>query len=335
MKEKEAGEARACPEELRGEGDGKGINRAFGSGFARLGSRRQGCGPHLANGVLMIALRFSIVYTAATVLSALALISCRNLMAQAPSARATAPAIRQAPVDFNHPPREYAIHRIQGWQVYVELQLERESPKVARAALMRLDQKLHLALTSLPPAAVRGLRKLRLFMLYGTRAKAGGRVNGLEYYQAGAAAYQNWLDPRMEHSVVIYNAENYIKLSDLWAIKSLIHEFGHAQHLEHLPAQRADIYDAWDHAIKSGMYKTIRDEDKAAFSPNYAAQNHLEYFAELSAMYFVGANYYPHNRQELQQYDPMGYALIESLWGVKSSIHNGAAAADVLPDDWE
>jgi hypothetical protein len=34
-------------------------------------------------------------------------------------------------------------------------------------------------------------------------------------------------------------------------------------------------------------------------------------------MYFVGCNYQPFTRAELKTYDPVGYALVEKMWGVK------------------
>jgi hypothetical protein len=48
----------------------------------------------------------------------------------------------------------------------------------------------------------------------------------------------------------------------------------------------------------------------------HAAQNHLEYFAELTAIYFVGADYFPKDRAGLKACDPDGYALVEKLWGI-------------------
>ena len=148
---------------------------------------------------------------------------------------------------------------------------------------------------------------------------AGGREEGLEYFRADAAQDQDWLDPRMARSIVIWSAPNYAKLSESWALKSLVHEFGHAQHLEHWPEGRADIYDTWDRAVKAGLYQVVREEDKGTHNPNYAAQNHLEYFAELTAIYFVGAHYFPYDRAGLKAYDPAGYALIETLWGLNEA----------------
>lgn len=43
----------------------------------------------------------------------------------------------------------------------------------------------------------------------------------------------------------------------------------------------------------------------------------LEYFAELSCMYFVGCNYQPFNRKQLKDYDPVGYAMIQQMWKKK------------------
>ena len=123
----------------------------------------------------------------------------------------------------------------------------------------------------------------------------------------------------MNRSIVIYHAENFQKLSDLWAKKALVHELAHAQHLEHWPETKRDIFEAWDHAMKAGKYKAVREEDRSEHNPNYAAQNHLEYFAELSAIYFVGGNYFPRDRAKLKEYDPEGYALVERIWNVPSN----------------
>ncbi len=40
--------------------------------------------------------------------------------------------------------------------------------------------------------------------------------------------------------------------------------------------------------------------------------------AELSAIYFVGGNYYPYDRAQLKKYDPVGYKMVEDLWKYNS-----------------
>ena len=123
----------------------------------------------------------------------------------------------------------------------------------------------------------------------------------------------------MAHSIAIFSAENYVKVSDFWALKSLVHEFGHAHHLGQWKEDHVDIYHAWKRAKKAGLYQQVREEDRKTHNPNYAAQNHLEYFAELTAMYFVGCNYFPKDRAALKKYDPEGYQLIQELWGITAN----------------
>ena len=224
--------------------------------------------------------------------------------------RVTAPAIKQKPVDFNNPPREYASHSMRGWSVLVEKQLIDESPLVARAAMRRLEEKLGVLATKFPKANLPELRKIKIFLMYGPQAKGGGRASGLEYFSQAAAKHYKYIDPKMASSIVIFDASNYSRISDLWAIKALAHEFGHAHHLENWPEIQPDIYDTWERAMKAGLYSEIRKEDRRAHVANYAAQNHLEYFAELTAMYFVGGNYFPYDRPRLKKYDPAGHALI-------------------------
>jgi hypothetical protein len=65
------------------------------------------------------------------------------------------------------------------------------------------------------------------------------------------------------------------------------------------------------------LYHGVKNDKGTTVEKAYAATNQLEYFAELSCMYFVGCNYQPFNRRELQAYDPVGYAMIEKMWELK------------------
>ena len=235
-----------------------------------------------------------------------------------PQPRVTAKPLQQAPVDYNHPPREYISHRVLGWEVLMEKQLADEDAATAEASLRRVETMLGKIADVLPTARLPNLQNVKVFILFGAKAKAGGRDNGLEYFRVDAPMHHAWLDARMGRSIVIYDAANFHKLSDAWTLKSLVHEFGHAQHLEHWPEDCADIYDAWQAAMKAGRYQVVKEEDKDTHLPNYAAQNHLEYFAELTAMYFVGGSYFPKNRAGLKTYDPLGFAMIEKMWGIHS-----------------
>ena len=99
------------------------------------------------------------------------------------------------------------------------------------------------------------------------------------------------------------------------AQKALLHEFAHAYQLEQWPEHQPDIQSAWEHARDSGRSRTVRDvETGKTVDSAYVLVNQLEYFAELSCMYFAKCNYQPTNREELKAHDPVGHAMIRKLW---------------------
>ena len=218
------------------------------------------------------------------------------------------------PVDLNNPPRSYEEVRLGDWTVRVEKELLEKDPKLAREALARLEHKLGEALAILPEPSHATLRGLKLFLLFGVEAQRGGKDNGLEYFQKRAPECFGHLDPRMGDSVVIYSARNYVWLSEFWALKALVHEFAHAWQLERLPEEHPDILDAWKGAMARDLYRGLKDDRGAVLDRGYAAANQLEYFAELSNMFFTGCDYFPFNREELKAYDPAGHAMIRKMW---------------------
>jgi hypothetical protein len=241
------------------------------------------------------------------------------LMAGAPFASAddNPPPPPQQPVNYNKPAREYETAAAGDWTVLLEKQLSSEAPDVAKKALARLKEKLPEAMKALPASSHATLKKLKFFLMYGPKAKGGGRDNGLEYFQKNAPEHHDDLDRRWGGNVVVYCAENYTQISDFWALKALVHEMAHAYHLSQWPEDQKDIYDAWKNAMDQGLYHGVKDDQGMTLDKVYAATNQLEYFAELSCMYFVGCNYQPFNRKELKEYDPTGYAMIEKMWRVK------------------
>ena len=40
-------------------------------------------------------------------------------------------------------------------------------------------------------------------------------------------------------------------------------------------------------------------------------------FAELTEAYFGQNDWFPHNREELRNYDPRGYKMIEEVWSAE------------------
>lgn len=235
------------------------------------------------------------------------------VISQSPSTPLPPP---QKPVNYAEPRREYETMRAGNFSFAVERQLADEDPDLAHKTIARLAENLREALKLMPSTARRRLGKLTYFLLYGPKSKAGGRDNGLEYYQRDAPSYHRDLDPRWSDCIVIYSAENYMWLSDLWALKALVHELAHAFHLEQWPENQTDILRAWRNAISQGLYQGVKDDAGKTVERAYATVNQLEYFAELSCMYFARSNYQPFNRAGLRSYDPSGCAMVEKMWGI-------------------
>jgi hypothetical protein len=225
--------------------------------------------------------------------------------------------VKQKPVNFREPAREYKAVPIKGWTIQVEKQLIDEEPDLAKKAVERLAENFNEALALFPEASRDRLKKLPLFLMYGPKSKGDGRDNGFEYFQARAPECYNTLDTRWGNSIVAYCAANYVWQSKLWALKLPIHEMAHAYHLGQWAENYPAIVQAYENAMKRNLYRNVRTDQKETKEKAYAIQNPMEYFAELSCMYFAGCDYSPRNRKELEAYDPEGYAMIRELWGIK------------------
>ncbi|MFN8606756.1 MAG: hypothetical protein U0931_04450 [Vulcanimicrobiota bacterium] len=215
--------------------------------------------------------------------------------------------------DYRNPPRTYTLVQVQGRTYRLEKTL---SQALGLRAARRFNQNFRAGLDLLPAHARSELRSLKLYIMEGPRAPGGGRDNGLEYFRPEAAQFRPDIDPRWAHCVVCYCAQNYLDLSDLWALKVILHEQAHAYQLAHYPEQQPDLVAAWQNARALGLYRNLTDDEGKHHQQAYALTNQLEYFSELSVMYFARCNYPPYDRAELRKYDPQGYAVIEKLWRI-------------------
>jgi len=239
--------------------------------------------------------------------------------------------IPQKPVNYRVPPREYVTSATNGWRLELEKQLTVDEPALAAKAAARLAANLNAALAALPAACRDKLRRHQVFLLYGPKAKHDGRDNGAEYFQPSAPACYTNLDVRWGGSIVVYCAANYVWQTDLWALKLILHELAHAYHLEQWPEDQADICRAFTNALQHRLYCNVQDNRGKLHARAYALQNPMEYFAELTCMYFAACNYPPHDRRELQAYDPEGYALIRKLWAVGAADAGPGGTASTSP----
>lgn len=218
-------------------------------------------------------------------------------------------AAAQALPDFRN--RAYTVIQVRG-RTY---RLEKTLPsQLGLQAAQRLDQNFQAGLNLVPAHARPSLRSLKLYIMQGPNAPRGGRDNGLEYFRPGACNWRPEIDTHWNHCIVCYCAQNYTIQTDLWALKAVLHELAHAYFLAHYPEKQPEVLAAWKHAKQTGLYRDVTDDEGKLHDQAYALTNQLEYFAELSTMYFARCNYPPYDREALRRYDPQGYAMLERLW---------------------
>ena len=216
-------------------------------------------------------------------------------------------------VNYRAPYREYI--NIQGnWEIYIESSLRDGNYKLYKSSLRKLEKVLNEVFSILPASAAIKLSSLKFFLLWGEKSPPGGRKSGMSYIRKDESDNYYYLDKRWEHSIVIYSAENLIYLNDLWSKKAVMHELSHTWHILNWPEKHPPIYDSWRNARDSGLYLNMRKLKGGIIKSANSRKNQLEYFAEFSAIYFVGGNYHPFDREGLKNYDPSGYKMIESLW---------------------
>lgn len=216
-------------------------------------------------------------------------------------------------VNFRFPPRSYISEKGR-WSIYIEEGLREGDQELYDSSLAKLNETLDSVFSVMPENARNELSKLRIFLLWGEASPLGGRKSGMSYIRKGEVENYSYLDRQWEHALIIYSAENLMHLNALWSRKAVFHELSHAWHIVNWPERHPPIYDSWKSAKNSHKFTGVRDTNGKMIESAYARKNQLEYFAELSAIYFVGGNYYPYTKAGLREYDPKGYQMVEELW---------------------
>jgi hypothetical protein len=196
-------------------------------------------------------------------------------------------------------------------------------PTVTQDIFDGLNEDLHFIATNIPPAALKVLQSFKLF--FNTKIRFGpvGDVENL-----GGAVFHpsaGWLDANgncgemKEKCVEFYKTDEYlprrthlgnIKNNSAWEI---VHELSHGYHLVTHGWNNGEILDCYDRAMASGKYESV-PHVQGMKAKAYAANNQMEYFASLCAAYWCENDWYPFNRQDLKEFDPEAYTLVEKYY---------------------
>ncbi|MDP1978534.1 DUF4124 domain-containing protein [Undibacterium sp.] len=218
--------------------------------------------------------------------------------------------------NYRSPPRIY--QSIPGeWKILVEQDMAAADPKLTAAASSRLQQALASILEKLPAASHAYVKGLNFYLMWGPKSPKGGQKGGMRAVLQFNPVNHPLYDPVWKNAVIIYSAANFVAVDEVVVRKDLSHEIGHTWHLRDWPAKHPEVTDAFQAAKLAGLYKNVETYKGKMLDTAYALTNEREYFAELTAMYFMGSTYYPYDKAGLKKYDARGYQMIEQYWGIR------------------
>jgi hypothetical protein len=102
----------------------------------------------------------------------------------------------------------------------------------------------------------------------------------------------------------------------------LLHEMCHAVHSHILGNKNPIIMAAYNQAMDRQLYQDVKHESGRS-ARAYASTSDHEYFAELSCAYLDRCAWYPFTREELKEYDAVGFKLMEEIWTDKDPRGSG------------
>ncbi|MBW4523011.1 MAG: hypothetical protein KME16_25520 [Scytolyngbya sp. HA4215-MV1] len=206
------------------------------------------------------------------------------------------------------PTAVYRQESIQGFAILINPAVF-QHPAAAKEVRKELNSQLLAIVQVVPAKPLLALRKVRIWVEWEKQA-----TGAATFHPSAEWLKQNGDNPDKAGCVEVSNLRNFVRWSRTQQPWMVLHELAHAYHYRVLGDGDAGIAAAYQHAIAQKLYESVDyvDGDKRRA---YALTNAREYFAELSEAYFGKNDFYPFTRVELKRYDPVGYQLMERVWG--------------------
>ncbi|NRB28683.1 MAG: hypothetical protein HRU37_13520 [Roseibacillus sp.] len=233
------------------------------------------------------------------------------------------PAAAADPVTFKDGERKWTYEKlsIHGWTVYLQLSIAKDDElKKKIEAQIRIG--LENFLGKVPQEALTFLRTIPIWVSNEPGYPHRENENGvIPFHRSPQWLRDHNLNPHMAPGVHVINPEAVFfehKFLE-WGPMTFLHELAHAYQNVKLKLNHKSIRSAYRSAMKEGLYLQVPSRrDKSRKVKAYAATNHEEYFAELTEAYFGHNDWFPHNREELREYDPRGFKMIEEVWSAEA-----------------
>lgn len=205
--------------------------------------------------------------------------------------------------------------QMEGWTIHVSEELRKNSAPATDEALRLLEGQLKEVVRVIPPEPLAQLRKVRIWL---SQLPEGFRPTG-EYHPDAGWLKANNRDSAMEKGIQFTNIPRFgaeIKRMPMM----VLHELAHAYHDGVLGFDHPKVVEAFQQAVNSGKYDKVKESSSGTEKKAYAITNHKEYFAELTESYFGVNDFFPFQRAQLRQHDPVMCDLLGQLWKVTTQV---------------
>ncbi|MEM9282457.1 MAG: sulfatase-like hydrolase/transferase [Verrucomicrobiota bacterium] len=233
--------------------------------------------------------------------------------------RALAPTVFANKKNESHqatPPEVETSHdtfTLKGWTIHLSKRLQTEEADATQEMLELLRGQLDRVVQSVPEPALSQLREIPIWINPPYPETRGGA----EYHPGRAWLERNGRNPEMTRAVEITNVLRF-PFENRRMPYLLLHELAHGYHHQILNGGfgNQDIREAFEKAEASGSYEEVDrfDGQRIRKDRAYALTNPMEYFAESSEAYFGKNDFFPFDRKQLKEHDPLMHDLLPQLW---------------------
>ena len=211
------------------------------------------------------------------------------------------------------PTEAYASETIEGWTVLINKSFRRREEQLSTDTLALLRQQLYLIVRNVPPRAVKKLREIKIWV-----EESEPHHPCMCYHPDPGWLREHDMNPDKARSVELANARNFLKWTHAqpWMV---FHELAHGYHHQFLSDgfENAELRASFERVTQSKTYESVLHINGRR-QRHYALTNPQEYFAELSEAYFGTNDFYPFVRSELEEVDPAGCDVLQTVWGILS-----------------
>ena len=222
-----------------------------------------------------------------------------------------AKALPRGETDSGERRNEIVPHNIEGWTIWVDIQLlEGFDEALGKKALSLLQHQLFGVKLLMPEDRIEKLQQIAIRL-----DRDNKTLRGIQYHPSRQWLLDNGHDPRAAKMVHIPQARHFVSRSlSATQPRVVLHELAHAYHDQFLGFDHQGIRQAFRQARTGGKYESVQHV-KGHFTRHYALSDFKEYFAEGTEAYFGANDFYPFVRAELQEHDPTLFQILQKIWG--------------------